>query len=181
MRDSLHNSLRSLRRIPTLKDPTAHKHPIAPQLHHERRICRCRHTPSRKVHHRQTPQLRRLLEQRVVDAELLGIRVQFRSAHRRRLLDVRVDLPHVAHRLDDVARAGLAFCADHRCALKDAAQGFAEVAAAADEGDAEGVLVDVVDGVGGREDFRLVNVVYAEGFEDLRAGGQLSVSRDSGR
>lgn len=75
----------------------------------------------------------------------------------------------MAHGFDDVAGAGLSFRADHGGALVDAAQGFAEVAAAADEGALEGVLVDVMDGVGGREDFGLVDVVYAEGFEDLGA------------
>lgn len=73
----------------------------------------------------------------------------------------------MAHSLDDVAGAGFALCADHGCTFSDAAQGFAEAAAAADEGDLEVVLADVVDCVGGGKDFRLVDVVYAEGFEDL--------------
>jgi hypothetical protein len=68
---------------------------------------------------------------------------------------------------DDVAGAGFAFCADHGCTFGNAAQGFAEAAAAADEGDAEGVFGDVVDCISGGEDFGLVDVVYAEGFEDL--------------
>ena len=73
----------------------------------------------------------------------------------------------MSHGFDDVARASLAFGTDHGGAFADAAQGFAEVAAAADEGGAKGVLFDVVGGVGGGEDFGLVNVVYAEGFENL--------------
>lgn len=68
---------------------------------------------------------------------------------------------------DDIAGTGFTFRTDHGGAFRDAAQGFAEAAAAADEGDAEGVFGDVVDGVGGGEDFGLVDVVYAEGFEDL--------------
>jgi hypothetical protein len=76
----------------------------------------------------------------------------------------------VADGFDDVASAGFAFGADHGCAFGDAAQGFAEGAAAADEGDAEGGFGYVVDGVGGGEDFGFVDVVYAEGFEDLGVG-----------
>jgi hypothetical protein len=40
------------------------------------------------------------------------------------------------------------------------------------------VLGDVVDGVGGREDFGFVDVVYAEGFEDLWWG---ELARQRGR
>jgi hypothetical protein len=67
----------------------------------------------------------------------------------------------VADGFDDVAGAGLAFCADHGRAFGDATEGFAEAAAAADEGDAEEVFGDVVDGVGWGEDFGFVDVVYA--------------------
>jgi hypothetical protein len=74
----------------------------------------------------------------------------------------------VADGFDDVAGAGFAFCADHGGAFSDAAEGFAEAAAPADERDAERVFGHVVYGVGGREDFGFVDVVYAEGFEDLQ-------------
>jgi hypothetical protein len=67
----------------------------------------------------------------------------------------------MAHGFDDVASAGFAFGADHGRAFGDATQGFAEVAAPADEGDAEGVFGDVVRGVGRGEDFGFVDVVYA--------------------
>jgi hypothetical protein len=73
----------------------------------------------------------------------------------------------VFHGLDNVAGAGFALGADHGCAFADAAEGFAEVAAAADKGRLESGFGDVVDGVGGCEDFGFVDVVYAQGFEDL--------------
>ena len=76
----------------------------------------------------------------------------------------------MADGFDDVACAGFAFGADHGGAFGDAAQGFAEVAAPAHEGDAVGGFVDVVDGIGGGEDFGFVDVVYAEGFKDLGGG-----------
>jgi hypothetical protein len=72
--------------------------------------------------------------------------------------------------VDNVAGAGLAFGADHGCAFGDAAEGFAEVACAADEGGGEGVLVDVVDLIGRGEDFGLVDEVDAEVLEDLGFG-----------
>ena len=65
---------------------------------------------------------------------------------------------------DDVAGAGFAFGADHGGAFGDAAQGFTEVAAAADEGGGVGVFGDVVEVVGGGEDFGFVNVVDAVGL-----------------
>jgi hypothetical protein len=76
--------------------------------------------------------------------------------------------------LDDVAGAGFALGADHGGALGDAAQGLAQVAAATDEGDLEGGLGDVVDVVGGGQDFGLVDVVDANGLEDLKKGGMVS-------
>ena len=74
-------------------------------------------------------------------------RARRRRASARRLISLR-DLAHVAHGLDDVARAGLALGADHRRALADPAQRLAEVGRAAHERDLEGPLVDVVGLVG---------------------------------
>jgi hypothetical protein len=84
------------------------------------------------------------------------------------------DLAHVLDGVDDVAGAGFAFGADHGRAFGDAAQSFAQVARAADEGRLEGVLVDVVGLVGGGEDFRLVDEVDAErlGEPGLRRSGR---------
>jgi hypothetical protein len=76
----------------------------------------------------------------------------------------------VADGLDDVAGARLALGADHRCALADAPQCLAEVRRAANEGDAERPLVDVVRLVGRRQDLGLVDVVHLEGLEHLRLG-----------
>ena len=65
---------------------------------------------------------------------------------------------------------GLALGADHRRALADPPQRLAEVGGAADEGDVEGVLVDVVGLVGRRQDLGLVDVVDLERLQDLRLG-----------
>jgi hypothetical protein len=68
---------------------------------------------------------------------------------------------------DDVASAGFALCANHGCAFGNATEGFAEVAAAADEGSFEVVLCDMVKVVGRSEDFGFIDIVDADGFEDL--------------
>ena len=74
----------------------------------------------------------------------------------------------MAHGLHDVARPRLALGADHRRALGDAAQRFTEVPCAADEGDVEAGLVDVVPVVRGRENLALVDVVNLDGLQNLR-------------
>ena len=74
----------------------------------------------------------------------------------------------MTHGLDDVAGARLALGADHRRALADASQRFAEVRGAAHERDGEGPLVDVVGLVGRGEHLGFVDVVDAEGLQDLR-------------
>lgn len=98
---------------------------------------------------------------------VLGVRVQLLLAHDARLPDLARDRALVPHGLDDVPGARLALGADERGALRDAAERLAEVPRAADEGDLERVLVDVVLLVGGCEDLRLVDVVYPDGLEDL--------------
>jgi hypothetical protein len=70
--------------------------------------------------------------------------VDFVVGHVLDAADLVLDGAHVADGLDDVAGAGFALGADHGGAFADAAEGFTEVAAAADEGDGEGVLIDVV-------------------------------------
>ena len=73
----------------------------------------------------------------------------------------------MAHGLDDVAGAGLAFCPDHGRALVDASQRLAEIPAAANERHLESMLVDVVHLVGRREHLGFVDVVDAECLEHL--------------
>lgn len=108
------------------------------------------------------------LSPRLTHLNLLGVRVELLVIHASCPADLSLDSALVPDCLHDVARAGLALCADHGGALADAAEGLAEVAAAADKGNLEGVLVDVVLVVGGGEDLGLVDVVDVERLEDLR-------------
>ena len=77
------------------------------------------------------------------------------------------DLAHVFHGVNDVSGAGFALGANHGCALGDAAQGFSEIAGAADERNRESVFVDVVGFVGGCEHFGLVDIVNAQFLKNL--------------
>ena len=167
MRHSLHNRLCPLRRILTLENPASHKNPITTQLHHQRRIRRRRHPSCSEIYNRQPPQLSRLLEQIERRSDLLGHDPQFHIGHVCRFVYLGSDGPHVTHGFYDISRTGFAFGADHGGAFGDAAEGFAEVAAAAYEGHGKGVLFDVVVGIGWSEDFGFVDVVDTEGFEDL--------------
>ena len=92
----------------------------------------------------------------------LGFGVEFFFAEHGENFHFLNDLADVLDGVDDVSGAGFALGADHAGAFGDAAQGFAEIAGSADEGDGEGVLVDVVRFVGGGEDFGFVDVVDAE-------------------
>jgi len=81
--------------------------------------------------------------------------------------DVGHDSAGVGGGLDDVASASFALGADEGSTLRDAAESFPEVAAAAQNGDGEWVFVDVVAVVGGGEDLGLVEEVSTGGLEDL--------------
>ena len=104
---------------------------------------------------------------------------------RRQPVDLGADRAHVVDGVGDVAGAGLALGADHRRALVDAAQRLAEVGRTADERHRELPLVDVVGVVGRGEHLGLVDVVDAEGLEDLRldevADARLGHHRDGHR
>src|SRR5207237_5472545 len=79
-----------------------------------------------------------------------------------------VDAADVRARLAAVPLPRLALASDHRRAFVDPAQCFTELARPAHEGNFEGVLVDVKFQVGRREYLALVDVVDADGFQDLR-------------
>jgi hypothetical protein len=98
----------------------------------------------------------------------LGGVIEFFVVEHGKGFDLAHDLAHVLDGVDDVAGAGFTLRPDHGSAFGDAAQGFAEVARAADEGRGEGVLVDVVGLVGGGEDLGLVDEVDADILQHLR-------------
>ena len=94
---------------------------------------------------------------------LLGGGVEFFVAQHGEGLHLLHDLPHVLDGVDHVAGSGFTLGANHGRAFGDAAQGFAQVARSADKRGGEGVLVDVVQLIGRREHFALVDEVDAAG------------------
>ncbi|KAI6757807.1 hypothetical protein HG531_003632 [Fusarium graminearum] len=166
-----HDGLGPLGRVARLEDSAADKDTVAAELHHERRIGGRGNSAGRKVDHGETAQLGGLAEQFGVDFKLAG---HLADAHDAALgesglglRNVSVDGLHVSHSLDNVSGAGLALCSDHGSAFSDSAEGFTQVSASADKGDAEGALFDVALVVGGGENLGLVDVVDAKGLEDL--------------
>src|ERR1019366_5667282 len=96
----------------------------------------------------------------------LGGLVELFLAEDGELLHLFDDGADVANGFDDIAGAGFALGTDHGGAFADAAEGFAEVARAADEGSLKAGLIDVVLFVGGGEDFALVDEIDAQGFQN---------------
>ena len=141
--------------------------------------------PATKLTTGSLPSAATCLHQLVRRLQLLGGDEQLVLAHALEAADLGEHVAQLVDRLDDVAGAGLALGADHRRALVDPAQGLAEVPAAAHERDLEGVLVDVVALVRRGEDLGLVDVVHAQGLEDLRldevADAGLGHDRDATR
>lgn len=169
--DSADNGLGSLGRVARLEDAAADEDTVTTKLHHESSISRRGNTTSGEVDNRETAQLSSLAQQLDVNLELTSKLAETNNAALGKsslsLGNVPVDSLHVADSLDNVTGAGFALGPDHGSALGNTAQGLAQVTAAADKGHAKGALLDVALVVGGRQDLGLVNVVDAQGLEDL--------------
>ena len=100
--------------------------------------------------------------------QLLGCLKELIIAQGNNVADLLLDLAHVTHSLNDVARARLALGANHRGAFGNTAQRLAQVAGTADKRDVKLGLVNVVDIVGGGENLGLVDVIDLDGLQDLR-------------
>ncbi|CAM0904951.1 unnamed protein product [Alopecurus aequalis] len=167
MGDGLHDGAGAARGVAALEDARADEDTVAAELHHEGRVCGRGNPAGGELDDGQAAELLGLHDEVVGRGDALGVGEDLVVVHAAEGADIAHDGADVADGLDDVACASLALGADHGGALADAAEGLTEVAAAADEGDAEVVLVDVVGVVGEREDLALVDVVDADGLEDL--------------
>ena len=119
-----------------------------------------------KVHHRQAAFLAHGQADFQGSAVFLGEIGHFGLGQGAEHADLVHDLAAMAHGFHHVAGAGLALGADHGRAFGDAAQGLAQVAAAADEGHGEVALVDMIPVIGGGQHFAFVDVVHAQGLKD---------------
>src|SRR5450759_3031731 len=168
MRGRLDDRLGALGRIAGLEDAGADEHAVAAELHHERGVSRGRDAAGGEVDDRELPILGDPLDDLVGRLQVLGRGEELLAAQALQpgdLVGYRADVPHGLH---DVAGTRLALGAHHRRALTDAAQRLAQVATPAHERDVEVPLVDVVLLVGRGQDLGLVDVVDAEGLQDLR-------------
>ena len=151
-----------------LKMPEPTKTPSAPSCIRSAASAGVATSAGGEVHHRQASLAGHLDHKVVGGAQRLRLGGQLLRRGPVQAPDGALHGAHVAHGLHDVARARLALRADHGRPFGDPPQRLAEVAAAADEGNPEGVLVDVVLVVGRREHLRFVDVVDPEGLEHLR-------------
>ena len=171
--NSLDNSTGTLLSVTRLENTRANKDTIAAQLHHKGGIGRGGNTASGEVNNGQTAELSSLANKFVGGLDLTGERAELRLSvlaseeDTTGTADLRIDSAHVLNGLDNITGASLTLSADHSGALGDAAQGLTEVTATADEGDLVAVLGNVVDIVSGGEDLGFVDVVNANGFQDL--------------
>mmetsp|Transcript_10163 Transcript_10163/g.61876 ORF Transcript_10163/g.61876 Transcript_10163/m.61876 type:complete len:277 (-) Transcript_10163:528-1358(-) len=167
MCDSLYNRLGALGGVAGLEDSGTNEHTVDAQLHHQRCICGRRHTTCGKVHDGQASQHLRLTHQLNGSADFLGVHVQLVVVHRLEPADLSLHGPTVTDGLYHIAGSCLSLGADHGCSLRNAAKGLSEIAATAHERNGEVVLVDVMHVISGREDLRLIDVIYANGFQNL--------------
>ena len=165
---SLDDGLGPPRRVAALEDAGANKHAVDAKLHHQRRVGRGGQTTGGEVDHRQAAKFPRLLHQLIGRADLLGKGHQLFFGHGLEATDVAQHRAGMAHGLHHVARARLAFGANHGRAFTDTPQRFAQVAAATDKRDIEIMFVDVEALVGRGQDLALVDEVDAQRLQDLR-------------
>ena len=151
MKRGLDDGLGSLDGVTGLEDARPHEHAVGAKLHHERRVCRGGDASRGEEHDGQPARVSDLLHQVVRGLKLLGRDVQLVLRHRGERADLPEDLAHVGDRVRDISGAGLALGPNHRRALGQPAQGFAEVCGAADEWHGELPLVDVIRVVGRRK------------------------------
>ena len=165
--DSLNDGSRAGGGVGRLEDSGPNKDSVEAELHHEGSVGGGGDSSGSEVDDGKLAGLGDLLDELVGGLHLLGSDKELIVSHDREGLDLTRDGPGVADGLDNVSGSGLSLGAEHAGSLSNAAKGLPEVAASADEGDGELVLVNVVFLVGHSEDLRLVDVVNLEGLEDL--------------
>ena len=170
MRRRLDDGSRALRRVGGLENTGAHEHRFGAEHAAERRVRGCRDAAGGEVRNGEPPVGGDPRDELERSPEILRRRHPLVLREERERLDLPRDFAKVLHRVDDVARAGLALRPDHRRSLADAPERLAEIPAPAHERHLVVVLVDVVLFVGRREHLGFVDEIHLEGFEDPRFG-----------
>lgn len=117
---------------------------IATQLHHQCGVGRGSNTTSGEVDDRKTFETRSLLEQVEGSLNILRICVELFFAHNASLSDLAHNRTLVTDRFDHIAGTGFTLRTNEGGTLRDATQGFTEIASSTNERYLERMLVDVV-------------------------------------
>ena len=176
MRGGLHDRFRTLLSFHGIgefggvfhEDTGAYEYGFGSQLHHERGVGWSCDSSGGEIGDGQLAVSRHHLDEFVRSLMLFGFGVELFFAEHGENPHLLHDLANVADGMDYVPGASFAFRANHGCAFGDAAQSFSEIAGAADEGNTEGLFIDVMDLVGRGENFGLVDVIDAQLLQDLR-------------
>lgn len=141
---------------------------ITTQLHHQRGVSRGCNTTSGEIDDRETFETRSLLEQVEGSLDLFCIRVELFFAHNASFSDLAHDRTLVTNRFDHIAGTGFTLRTNEGGTFRDATQCFTEIASSTNERYLEGMLVDVVLFVSRSQHLGLVDVINANGLQDLR-------------
>lgn len=162
-----HNSAGALGGVAALEDSAADEDGFGAELHHESSVGGSGDATSREIGDGEFASAVDFLNEVEGGLVIFCEDEQFVFSRVLDGADFAEDGAHMANGFDDVTGSGFTFGADHSGAFGASAEGFTEVPGSADEGDSEGVLVNVVGVVGGGEDFTFVDEVNFESFEDL--------------
>ena len=158
------------RRVARFKYAGADEDTLRAQLHHEGSVGRGGHAAGSEIDHRQFSRFMDFVDQFEGSPYFLSRGHQFFLGSVDQFADAIHYGAHMPYGFDDIAGAGLAFGPNHGGPLADTAQGFTQVAAAANKGDLEIVLPDVMAFIRRCQHFRLVDIIYAEGLQYLGLG-----------
>ena len=115
----------------------------------------------REVGHRQLARLGHQTNNLIRRLQFFGASVQLIVAQYCQQAHVAGNGAQMFNCMDHIASSGFALGANHGCAFGNAAQGLAQITCAANERSLEGMFVDMVRFISGREYLGLVNVVDA--------------------
>lgn len=165
------DGLGALSWVARLENTTADEDTVTAELHHESGISGGSNTTSGEVDNRQAAELGGLAQELSINLQLTSHLTDADDTALGEsslgLSNLLVNRLHVANGLDNVAGTSLTLGADHGSTLSNTAKGFAQVAAAANEGSIEVALLDVALVVGRGQNLALVDVVDTKGLEDL--------------
>ncbi|GMH84183.1 hypothetical protein TL16_g09842, partial [Triparma laevis f. inornata] len=151
-----------------LEDSGAHEDSVHAELHHEGGVGGGGNASGGEVHDGKLSSLSDLLHEVVRSLHLLGGDEELIIGHNREVLNLAHDGAGVPDSLDDVSSSGLSLGSEHGASLGDAAEGLSEISAAANEGDGELVLINMVNLISHSQNLTLINIINLQSLQNLR-------------